>query len=118
MDRNSRAYWREDQSTRWWRTTSPGVKVARARSHDAKPFALWCAQPRRLNRPPPPGHLVRLVARIDRESRSNNLIERWQSRIREWLEKFELAFQETPSPTRWALAAQDTSNNGASPPTL
>jgi hypothetical protein len=32
--------------------------------------------------------------------------ERWRIRVREWIEKIRLAFQETPSLFRWALAAQ------------
>ena len=32
--------------------------------------------------------------------------EGWRIRVREWIEKIRLAFQETPSLFRWALAAQ------------
>jgi hypothetical protein len=45
------------------------------------------------------------MARIDRASASA-APERWRIRVREWIEKIRLAFQETPSLFRWALAAQ------------
>src|SRR5215813_14901423 len=54
---------------------------------------------------PSPEHLARLMERIDRESTSA-APERWQIRIREWIEKIRLAFQETPSLFRWALAGE------------
>ena len=50
-------------------------------------------------------HLARLMERIDRESTSA-APERWQIRVREWIEKIRLAFQETPSLFRWALAGE------------
>src|SRR5437879_173759 len=56
-------------------------------------------------RTPSPEHLARLMERIDRASVSAAL-ERWRIRVREWIEKIRLAFQETPSLFRWALAAQ------------
>src|SRR5262245_22928271 len=52
-----------------------------------------------------PEHFARLMERIDRESVSAPP-ERWRIRIREWIEKIRLAFQETPSLFRWALAAE------------
>jgi anti-sigma factor RsiW len=54
---------------------------------------------------PSPEHLARLMERIDRGSASA-APERWRIRVREWIEKIRLAFQETPSLFRWALAAQ------------
>src|SRR5215475_6851972 len=54
---------------------------------------------------PSPEHLARLMERIDRESTSA-APERWQIRVREWIEKIRLAFQGTPSLFRWALAAE------------
>jgi hypothetical protein len=56
-------------------------------------------------RAPSPEHLARLMERIDRESASA-APERWRIRVREWIEKIRLAFQETPSLFRWALAAE------------
>ena len=56
-------------------------------------------------RTPSPEHLARLMARIDRASASA-APEHWRIRVREWIEKIRLAFQETPSLFRWALAAQ------------
>ena len=56
-------------------------------------------------RTPSPEHLARLMERIDRASASA-APERWRIRVREWIEKIRLAFQETPSLFRWALAAQ------------
>jgi len=56
-------------------------------------------------RMPSPEHLARLMERIDRASASATP-ERWRIRVREWIEKIRLAFQETPSLFRWALAAQ------------
>lgn len=56
-------------------------------------------------RTPSPENLARLMARIDRASASA-APERWRIRVREWIEKIRLAFQETPSLFRWALAAQ------------
>jgi hypothetical protein len=52
-----------------------------------------------------PDHLARLIDRIDRGSTSA-APQRWRIRVREWIEKIRLAFQETPSLFRWALAAQ------------
>jgi hypothetical protein len=45
------------------------------------------------------------MERIDRGSASA-APERWRIRVREWIEKIRLAFQETPSLFRWALAAE------------
>jgi hypothetical protein len=56
-------------------------------------------------RTPSPENLARLMERIDRASASA-APERWRIRVREWIEKIRLAFQETPSLFRWALAAQ------------
>jgi hypothetical protein len=56
-------------------------------------------------RMPSPEHLARLMERIDRGNTSV-APERWRIRVREWIEKIRLAFQETPSLFRWALAAQ------------
>ena len=56
-------------------------------------------------RTPSPEHFARLMERIDRASASA-APERWRIRVREWIEKIRLAFQETPSLFRWALAAQ------------
>ncbi|HSF48373.1 MAG TPA: hypothetical protein VLA73_08430 [Burkholderiales bacterium] len=56
-------------------------------------------------RTPSPEHLARLMERIDRGSMSG-APERWRIRVREWIEKIQLAFQETPSLFRWALAAE------------
>jgi hypothetical protein len=56
-------------------------------------------------RMPSPEHLARLMERIDRAS-SSAAPERWRIRVREWIEKIRLAFQETPSLFRWTLAAQ------------
>ena len=56
-------------------------------------------------RTPSPEHLARLMERIDRGSASA-APERWRIRVREWIEKIRLAFQETPSLFRWVLAAQ------------
>jgi anti-sigma factor RsiW len=54
---------------------------------------------------PSPEHLARLMERIDRESTSA-APQRWRIRVREWIEKIQLAFQETPSLFRWALVAE------------
>jgi hypothetical protein len=54
-----------------------------------------------------PEHLARLMERIDRRS-TPAAAERWQIRVHEWLETIRLAFQETPSLFRWALAAETT----------
>jgi hypothetical protein len=54
---------------------------------------------------PSPKHFAHLMERIDGGSTSA-APERWWIRIREWIEKIRLAFQETPSLFRWALAAQ------------
>ena len=56
-------------------------------------------------RTPSPENLARLMERIDRASTSA-APEHWRIRVREWIEKIRLAFQETPSLFRWALAAQ------------
>jgi anti-sigma factor RsiW len=56
-------------------------------------------------RTPSPEHLARLMERIDRGSMSA-APERWRIRVREWIEKIQLAFQETPSLFRWALASE------------
>jgi len=56
-------------------------------------------------RTPSPEHLARLLERIDRGSTSA-APERWWIRVREWIEKNRLAFQETPSLFRWTVAAQ------------
>jgi hypothetical protein len=56
-------------------------------------------------RTPSPEHFARLMERIDRGS-TLAAPERWRIRLHEWIEKFRLAFQETPSFFRWALAAQ------------
>ena len=55
---------------------------------------------------PSPEHFARLMERIDRGSTSAALWQRWRIRVREWIEKIRLAFQETPSLFRWALAAE------------
>lgn len=54
---------------------------------------------------PSPEHFNRLMTRVDRES-SLRTTERWRSRMHEWVEKSRAVFQSTPSPMRWALAAQ------------
>ena len=54
---------------------------------------------------PAPEHFARLMERIDRESASARP-ERWRIRVRDWIEKIRLAFQETPSLFRWALVAE------------
>jgi hypothetical protein len=54
---------------------------------------------------PSPRHFNRLMTRIDRES-SLTTAERWRIRIQEWVAKIRSAFQSTPAPIRWALAAQ------------
>ena len=54
---------------------------------------------------PSPEHLARLMERIDHGSVSA-APERWRIRVREWIEKIRLVFQETPSLFRWALAAE------------
>jgi len=54
---------------------------------------------------PSPENFARLMERVDRESASA-APERWHIRVREWIEKIRLAFQETPSLFRWALAGQ------------
>lgn len=56
-------------------------------------------------RTPSPEHFARLMERIDRGSTSS-APERWRIRLREWIEKIWLSFQETPSLSRWALAAE------------
>jgi len=56
-------------------------------------------------RTPSPENLARLMERIDSASASA-APEPWRISVREWLEKIRLAFQETPSLFRWALAAQ------------
>lgn len=56
-------------------------------------------------RTPSPEHLARLMERIDSASASA-APERWRIRVREWIEKIRLVFQETPSLFRWALGAQ------------
>jgi anti-sigma factor RsiW len=56
-------------------------------------------------RMPSPEHLASLMERIDRGSASA-APEHWRIRVREWIEKIRLAFQETPSLLRWALAAE------------
>jgi hypothetical protein len=56
-------------------------------------------------RMPSPEHLASLMERIDRGSASA-APEHWRIRVREWIEKIRLAFQETPSLFRWALAAE------------
>jgi hypothetical protein len=56
-------------------------------------------------RTPSPEHLAHLMERIDRGSASA-APERWRIRAREWIEKIQLAFHETPSLFRWTLAAQ------------
>jgi len=56
-------------------------------------------------RTPSPEHFARLMERIDRGSASA-APERWRIRVREWIEKIRLVFQQTPSLFRWALAAQ------------
>jgi len=56
-------------------------------------------------RTPSPEHFARLMERIDRGSASA-APKRWRVRVREWIEKIRLVFQETPSLFRWALAAQ------------
>jgi anti-sigma factor RsiW len=54
-------------------------------------------------RRPSPENFARLMERIERGSASA-APQRW--RIRDWIEKIGLAFQETPSLFRWTLAAQ------------
>src|SRR5262245_35369733 len=56
-------------------------------------------------RTPSPEHLARLMERIDRGSTAA-APERSRIRVREWIEKIRLAFRETPSLFRWALAAE------------
>jgi len=56
-------------------------------------------------RTPSPENFARLMERVDCESASA-APERWRIRVREWIEKIRLAFQETPSLFRWALAGQ------------
>jgi anti-sigma factor RsiW len=57
-------------------------------------------------RTPSAENLARLMERIERGSRSSAVSEDWRNRVRKWIEKIRLAFQETPSLFRWALAAQ------------
>jgi len=52
-----------------------------------------------------PEHFARLMERIDRGNASA-ASERRRIRVREWIEKIRLAFHETPSLFRWALAAE------------
>ena len=54
---------------------------------------------------PSPEYFNRLMTRVDRES-SLTTTERWRLRIHQWLAKIRAAFQSTPSPIRWGLAAQ------------
>jgi hypothetical protein len=54
---------------------------------------------------PSSAHFNRLMTRVDRES-SLPTSERWRLSMHEWLEKSRAVFQSTPSPMRWALAAQ------------
>src|SRR5262245_42619911 len=56
-------------------------------------------------RMPSPERLARLMERIDRGDASA-APERWWIRVREWIEKIRLTFQETASLFRWALAAE------------
>jgi hypothetical protein len=56
-------------------------------------------------RMPSPEQLARLMERIDRGDASA-APERWWIRVREWIEKIRLTFQDTPSLFRWALAAE------------
>jgi hypothetical protein len=56
-------------------------------------------------RTPSPEQFERLMERIDR-GRTSAVPERSRIRVREWIEKIRLAFRETPSLFRWALAAQ------------
>jgi anti-sigma factor RsiW len=59
----------------------------------------------KVARMPSPENLARLMERIDRKSTAATP-ECWRIRVREWIEKIRLAFQETPSLPRWALAAE------------
>lgn len=52
-----------------------------------------------------PEHFARLMEQIERGSASA-APQRWRILVREWIEKIRLAFQETPSLFRWALAAE------------
>src|SRR5262245_41400734 len=52
-----------------------------------------------------PEYLARLLEHIDRGSTSATP-ERWWIRVREWIEKNRLAFQETPALFRWTVAPQ------------
>ena len=54
---------------------------------------------------PSPEHLARVMERIDRAGTAAVPV-RWRNRVREWIEKIRLYFNETPSLFRWALAAQ------------
>ena len=56
-------------------------------------------------RTPSPENFARLMERIDR-GRASAAPKRWRIRVRDWIEKIRLAFQETPSLFRWTLAAQ------------
>ena len=56
-------------------------------------------------RTPSPEHFARLMEQIERGSASA-APQRWRILVREWIEKIRLAFQETPSLFRWALAAE------------
>ena len=56
-------------------------------------------------RTPSPEHFARLMEQIERGSASA-APQRWRILVREWIEKIRLAFQETPSLFRWALAGQ------------
>jgi anti-sigma factor RsiW len=56
-------------------------------------------------RTPSPEHLARLMEGIDR-GRTSAAPERSRIGVRDWIEKIQLAFQETPSLFRWALTAQ------------
>ncbi len=62
---------------------------------------------------PSPENFARLMERVDRESASA-APQRWRILVREWIEKIRLAFQETPSLFRWALAAADCGDRPAS----
>lgn len=54
---------------------------------------------------PSPERVARMMARIDRQ-RPLTDAEHWRLRIRDWIEKSRLAFQQTPLSLRLALAAQ------------
>ena len=67
--------------------------AAAVRTNDS---AAWSPSPERVSR---------IMARVDAQSDAPSRKSRWVA-LREWFEETRLAFQKTPPPFRWALAAQ------------